>query len=251
MCSNLCDLFCLRFVLGSDDVDLELLEKVQKESEEYGDMIVLPHVMDSFHDLTRRTIGSFRHVRSHMFKFSYILKCDDDSMVDVTRVASELQLRKRKGRLFWGYMMGKCDVVSWPFDRYYENKWFICKKYLTYAHGGGYLLSGDLMELIAQNAQFSNAYKNEDVTVGALLAPYNFEYKHDSRFNTVSYSRGCKDPFLVLHKVSISDMLSYHESYLQENRYCSWRTYWHASYGYVYNWNVPPSQCCWKNPQVP
>ncbi len=240
---------CSRFVLGGENVDAMLLKDVQKESENHGDIAILPDVTDSFYSLTSRTLKSFKYAENHLHKFLYVMKCDDDSMVDVRRVASELQLRKRKNRLYWGYMDGSSAPQNW-FSRYYEKNWFICKKYITYAYGDGYILSRDLVELLAQNEQFLNtAYNNEDAAVGAWLAPYNFEYKHDSRFG--AHSRGCKDPFLLLHKVSISDMLYYHNSYSEVNRYCSQRTYWHSGYGYLYNWNVTPSYCCPRNSEVP
>lgn len=213
--------------------------------------MILPGVENSFHSLTQRTLKSFKYVQHHMSKFSYILKCDDDSLVDVPRVASELQLRKRRGLFYWGYITGNSPILQWSL-KYGEYKWFITDhRYLPYAYGGGYVLSGDLLELLATNEQFLNIYNSEDVAVGSWLAPYNVEYKHDSRFNTESTSRGCKDPFLILHKVSTSDMFYYHDNYKQENRHCSSRTSWHSYHGYIYNWNTKPSDCCYMNVAVP
>ncbi len=231
-------------------MDEKTLKIIQKESQEFEDILVLPDVTDSIYSLTYRTIGSFKHTYYRMNKFLYIMKCDDDTVVDVMRIASELQLRKTKGLFFWGYMKGSAPVLRWHL-RYSESNWFICKKYLPYAFGGGYLLSGELVGLLVQNEQFLKMYNNEDVAIGSWLATYNLEYKHDSRFNTESSSRGCKYPFLILHKVSTSEMFYYHNSYEQEDRYCSWRTNWHSYHGYLYNWKALPLDCCLRNVAVP
>ena len=89
------------------------------------------------------------------------------------------------------------------FGTYREESWFVCNKYMSYALGGGYVLSWDLVELLVQNEPHLNLYKAEDVSIGAWLAPYNIERKHDTRFNTESASRGCKDVFLISHKVGV------------------------------------------------
>lgn len=169
--------------------------------------------------------------------------------MDVNRIATELQFRKRRDRLYWGYMNGA--VRLYHFGVYSEKNWFICNKYTPYAQGGGYVLSRDLVELIVNKEEELKLYRCEDVAVGSWLAPFNIEWKHDSRFNTNTPSRGCKDPYLIIHKVSSSDMHYYHKSYQQEGKYCSWRTYWHSYSGYLYNWQRLPYDCCYRNPKLP
>jgi hypothetical protein len=60
----------------------------------------------------------------------------------------------------------------------------LCDLYLPYATGGGYLLGTQLVTYLAENAQLVDRFFNEDVSVGAWLAPLNVTRVHDTRFDT-------------------------------------------------------------------
>ena len=237
-----------RFVVGADGLSLNLVGMLLSEAERYGDMIILEEVQDSHLSLSRRTIDGFTLALEN-FKFKYIMKCDDDTFVDLPRVASELQRRQYHERFYWGFMMGANTVHF--YGRYAESEWSLCDKYLPYAVGGGYLISRDLAELLAANHRHLKQYVCEDVSVGVWLAPYNIERRHDSRFNTEASSRGCKHIFLVSHKVSPSDMYQMYESLQLEGTFCSWRTQWYNFNGFLYNWTSPTTQCCHRRFGVP
>lgn len=46
------------------------------------------------------------------------------------------------------------------------------------------------------------SFRNEDVSVGALLAGLDLRYVHDPRFDTEFKSRGCNNEFIITHKQS-------------------------------------------------
>ena len=211
-------------------------------------MIILPTVTDSATTLTQRTLYGFKDVYER-FKFDYILKCDDDDFVDVLRLATELHKRTSKSRLYWGAFRGYAPLLHWGVYR--ETNWTICNRYLPYARGGGYILSRDLIQLFVKSEPYLKQYKSEDVSVGAWLAPHNIERKHDSRFNTRAFMKGCKWPYLISHKISPSTMYSLQSSLEAEGTFCSQRTYYHHYHGYLYNWTSPQYQCCNSNDDVP
>ena len=235
-------------MLGSHEVSPTVMEEVMREASQFKDILVFPTITDSVYSLTNRTLLSFKYAYE-TFKFKYVLKCDDDSFVDVLRIASELQLRKSAMPFYWGYMRGDSQINH--FGRYSEFSWDVCEAYLTYALGGGYVLSREVAKILATNAEHLRRYTCEDVSVGAWLAPYNIEVKHDARFNVNTPSRGCKDPFLISHKISAEKMYSYHESIMLEGKMCSWRTYSYGVGGYIYNWTSRTTSCCRKNSFVP
>jgi galactosylxylosylprotein 3-beta-galactosyltransferase len=222
------------------------MEDIMFEAREFNDMIIFPTVTDSISSLSNRTLFSFKYVHESL-KYKYVLKCDDDSFVDLPHIASELQLRKSDSPLYWGYMSGNSYVRY--IGHYTEHSWNVCDDYLTYAFGGGYVLSRHVTGILAENAENLKMYACEDVAMGAWLAPYNIELKHDARFNVNTPSRGCKDPFLISHKVTAERMYIYHDSMLSEGRMCSWKTYSWGQCGYVYDWTK--STCCNKNSFVP
>ena len=237
-----------RFVLGGHGVSQDKLQQLELESAKHGDMVILPKVTDSLTTLTQRTLYGFKYAYER-YKFDYALKCDDDDFIDVLRLATELHKKPTKGSLYWGAFRGNGKILF--LGPYRERQWFICKKYLPYALGGGYILSRDLVQLLVENEPYLKQYKSEDVSVGAWLAPYNVERKHDSRFNTRAYSKGCKWPYLISHKVQPSSMHTLQRSLTDEGTFCSRRTYFHRYHGYLYNWTSPLSQCCNSNDDVP
>jgi len=88
-------------------------------------------------------------------------------------------------------------------------------------------------------------FTSEDVSVGAWLSPLNITRKHDRRFDTEWYSRGCQNNYLVTHKRS-PEMMRLHWSHnIQTGKICDKEFKQMASY--EYDWSVMPSKCCVRN----
>lgn len=240
--------FNRRFVIGGDNVPSSVMEDVMKEASEHKDIQVFLTVTDSIYSLTNRTLFSFKYAHE-TFNYKYYLKCDDDSFVDVPRIATELHRRKAGTPFLWGYMRGTSRIYS--HGRYSEFRYHLCDMYMPYALGGGYVVSREVTSILASNADYFKRFVAEDVSLGTWLAPFNIERKHDARFNTNTPSRGCKDPFLISHKVSTEWMVSLQESMNLEGRMCSWRTYSFGLSGWIYDWESLPSSCCRRSSFVP
>ena len=50
---------------------------------------------------------------------------------------------------------------------------------MSYAFGGGYVLSWQLVDLIGRLSVVLQLYNNEDVTIGLWMAPFNVQRIHD------------------------------------------------------------------------
>ena len=146
-----------RFVLGGYGVSQDKLHQLELESAKHGDMVILPTVTDSLTTLTQRTLYGFKYAYER-YKFDYVLKCDDDDFIDVLRLATELHKRPTKGSLYWGAFRGNGKILF--LGLYRERQWSICKKYLPYAFGGGYIVSRDLVQLLVQCCQKLGFYPN-------------------------------------------------------------------------------------------
>ena len=237
-----------RFVVGGDRLGLDLVKQLLSEAERFGDMIILEDVSDSHLSLTQRTLDSFSHVLEN-FQFKYILKCDDDSFVDLPRVATELQRRQYHARFYWGFMMGYNHIHF--YGHYAEHEWTLCERYMPYAVGGGYVVSRDLVQLLVTNKPHLKQYACEDVSMGVWLAPYNIERQHDTRFNTEARSRGCKNVFILSHKVSPTDMYQLYESLQLDGTFCADKTQWYSYDGFIYNWTAMTDDCCKRRYGIP
>lgn len=106
-------------------------------------------VPDEYRLLSRKLLESFNSVRA--MHFEYLLKCDDDSFVDVPRVIGELE-RAPNTRYYWGYFDGDAHIKR--AGKWKETGWILCDKYLPYALGGGYILSKDLIIYIVNNRDY-------------------------------------------------------------------------------------------------
>ena len=76
-------------MLGVEDTEVRERDKIQEEAKLYDDIIYLTDVKNSYPTLTGRTIRVFQFIiTEQQHKFSYVLKCDDDTFPDVRRIAT-------------------------------------------------------------------------------------------------------------------------------------------------------------------
>lgn len=239
-----------RFILGGKYLSKKVSYKLNQELQEYNDMIILDDTTDEHRTLTRRTLSSFTYIIENNFEFKYILKCDDDTFVNLRPIMSFL-VNRTHSSLHWGSFVGGYNILrNGP---YAEHSWFVCDCYFPYAFGGGYIISRDLIELLAMNAPYLNMYSNEDVAVSSWLAPYNIERIHDLRFDTQADSHGCMRPFIVAHKIPVNKMREYFISLQTEGIICGERTRTHelALLSHYYNWKaLPIKDCCTESNTV-
>ena len=236
----------LKFVIGTMNMAEDKLSEILKESMEHKDLLLLDNLVDSFANLTRKVLYSYIWASKNA-QFSYLLKCDDDTFVVLDTLLNELRDRPSSGMYYWGFFDGRASVKR--AGKYQESDWHLCDKYLPYALGGGYVLSADLVKLIALNSDHLKLYVNEDVSVGAWLAPYNIIRNHDVRFDTEYKSRGCNNAYIVTHKQTIELMQEKHKTLKEVGRLCRKEVQYKPSY--IYNWDGPPSECCRRQAGIP
>jgi len=232
------------FAVGSKHLDEESVNELRWESSEYGDIIILPSVEDSYASLTDKVLTAFVTVDEE-WDFNYLLKVDDDSFVNLQALIRELENSNYKDGLYWGYFDGRAPVFK--NGKWAETNYLLCDRYLPYALGGGYVLSANLVNYLARNADDLQQYVSEDVSVGTWLGSVGGVHRiHDSRFDTEWTSRGCSNTNLVTHKQSSKDM-KLKQDYLDKSGYSQMcpREIKKLS-AYEYNWSVPPSRCCQK-----
>ena len=238
-----CTFHSCRFILGIQNISYNLLANLTREAEVHKDMVMLSDVTDQHKSLTNRTLKSFQYISRHLSNYLYVLKCDDDTFINLMEITHVLATQESKERLYWGYFGGDCKIYN--DGKYAETEWKICNLYLPYAFGGGYILSMDLIKLVASNAPYLKMYKNEDVSVGAWLAPYNIKYLFDARFHTGT-NRGCKRPYILYHRVDANLTYNYYDKVQRYGYFCTKKNQWHLLHGYLYNWKVQPSKCCYR-----
>ncbi|XP_028128659.2 beta-1,3-galactosyltransferase 6 [Diabrotica virgifera virgifera] len=258
------------FVIGNLFLPKEESSKISSEQLQHSDILTLP-VVDSYKNLTDKIKYSFQWLDTQYdygLGFKYVLKCDDDSFVNLDKLVVELMKIESKylkriydknteeyiisinyqqgGRsedlnLYWGYFNGNARIKNK--GKWKETNWIVSDRYVPYALGGGYILSKGLISYISRNMKELKSFNSEDVSVGLWLSPVNNIVRiHDIRFDTEWTSRGCKNYHLITHNVTPAEMKSFFENLVKTSKMCRQETTKRVHY--MYDWNVPPSQCC-------
>ncbi|OCT72680.1 beta-1,3-galactosyltransferase 6 [Xenopus laevis] len=234
-----------RFVIGTEGLGEEDSAALEMEQRRHGDLLLLSDLRDSYENLTAKLLRMYVWLE-HNVDYKFVLKADDDTFARLDLLLEELR-PKEAHRLYWGFFSGRGRVKS--AGKWKESGWLLCDSYLPYALGGGYVLSWDLVQYLSLTQHFLAHWLSEDVSLGAWLAPVALNRLHDPRFDTEYKSRGCNNKYLVTHKQSIEDMLEKHQTLAKEGRLCKEEIKLRLSY--IYDWAVPPSQCCQRKDGIP
>ncbi|XP_023819319.1 UDP-GalNAc:beta-1,3-N-acetylgalactosaminyltransferase 2 [Oryzias latipes] len=139
---------------------------LQEESLRHGDM-VLVDVVDTYRNVPSKLLQFYKWSVENT-AFSLLLKADDDCYIDVDSVLLKIDHKALKRRHFWWGNFRQ----NWAVDRI--GKWqeleYASPAYPAFACGSGYVVSQDLVQWLAGNADKLKAYQGEDVSMGIWMA---------------------------------------------------------------------------------
>ena len=229
------------FAIGTEHMSRNVLMVLTKEKTDYGDLLLLKDFKESYYSLTQKLLLVMKWVNDQSLT-DYFMKVDEDTFVRIDEVLKALN-SKPKESLYWGFFSGAAPVLTE--GKWAEHNYFLCDNYLPYAVGGGYVLSFDLVQYVAENSHRFLVFKNEDVALGTWLAPLNISRVHDPNFNTQWISRGCYNSYIVSHSHTAGEIVLLNASLNKTGKLC--RKEWRYYRSYMYDWTVPPYKCCKKN----
>ncbi|XP_053179503.1 beta-1,3-galactosyltransferase 2-like [Scomber japonicus] len=156
------------FLLGQSTGADGSEEQVLQESQKHHD-ILQSDFLDSYLNLTIKTMVMFEWLNNHCPNTSYAMKVDSDMFLNVHNLVS--MLLKAPQNL---YMTGLVALGA-PVLRDYNSKWFLPfsafpeSTYPPYALGLGYVFSLDLPKKILKASAHVKAVYIEDVYVGLCM----------------------------------------------------------------------------------
>ncbi|XP_063732375.1 beta-1,3-galactosyltransferase 5-like [Eleginops maclovinus] len=159
------------FLLGlskKEDETATLKEQLLEESQRHHD-ILQSDFLDSYNNLTIKTMVMFEWLDSHCPYTSYAMKIDSDMFLNVHNLV-DLLLKAPKQLYMTGMVVRNAFVVRNP-----TSKWFMPYSafsgymYPPYAMGLGYVLSLDLPKKILEASEHVRAVYIEDVYVGLCM----------------------------------------------------------------------------------
>ena len=235
-----------KFILGNEGLPRRKKKEIEHEMTTYQDIILLDNLSDSYYNLTNKLLQGLVWVHKN-HHFDYLIKCDDDSFVQIDRLVNALRKMECPPQLYWGYFMGR----GFPEYRgkFEEKRWFLCPHFVPYAMGGGYVLSWQLVDLIVRLNGILQLYNNEDVTIGLWMTPFNVQRIHDIRFNTEGHSRGCHNNYIMTHKEKAATLIQKKKNLISNRTMCSISR--EIKPAYIYNWTVSPLLCCHREMGIP
>lgn len=240
--------FVARFVIGVADLGPGEVTLLSCENTKHGDLLFLPHLSEDSRDFSasEKLLQSFIWASKNV-DFRYIFKCTDSTFAILDSIVSELET-KEDGDYLWGFFAGGMQATK---DGHLgEKNWFLCTHYLPYPEGGGYVISKGLVSILQALSNEFQLYTRDDIALGVWLSTFNgIERKHDVRFNTGYYSRGCSNVYIVTHRESAQSMLSKYSSLHKSGKLCEEE--YSAKPSYRYNWSVPSNRCCVRESGVP
>ncbi|ELT93795.1 hypothetical protein CAPTEDRAFT_99638 [Capitella teleta] len=223
------------FVIGTKH--LSNVEKGRLHDENYktGDLLLLENVEDAYKTLTSKTLQSFVWIHHHM-NFRFVLKCDDDSFVQIPLLLTKAREFNATDSVYWGNFNGMSKGLPDP------PPFILCDRFIPFARGGGYVLSADLVTYITANQHHLFTHRAEDVAVAVWLTPLKVHRLHDVDFDTEYMSVGCLNSFIVTHKQNIYMMEEKHKNLQKHGRLCQSERLYHKRH--TFDWKAYPSKCC-------
>ena len=235
-----------KFVIGTKNLLERKHYQIMNESQLYHDIVFLDDLADSYHNLTWKVLRSLT-LAYEGTDFHFLVKLDDDSFVQINSMTAAIRQMRCPRHLYWGYFVG--HALPEQTGKWAEKHWFICPHYIPYAMGGGYVLSWKLVQLVTRFSDKLILYHNEDVSMGAWVAPYDVEHVHELRFNTEAFSRGCNNNYIITHKEKAASFLRRRRSILLNGTLCEVET--EKQPAFLYNWTNSPLNCCERRRGIP
>ena len=159
------------FLSGKSNESLVNLQ-IKNESLKYAD-IVQNDFMDTYYNLTIKTIMGFKWVSSYCQNAKYTLKIDDDVVVNITFLIDYLEGLVKNNKSQNNTLIGNCYTKA-TVVRNVNSKFYMSKSefkedfYGEYCDGPAYILTSDLNLSLYQKSLNTSLIKFEDVYVGVL-----------------------------------------------------------------------------------
>jgi len=167
------------FILGKSN-DSKVNDRLKFEAGTYGDM-VQNDFMDTYYNLTIKTIMGFKWVTRYCQNAKYTLKVDDDVVVNVRYLTGYLKESfdrnlHTKNSILCMYHVN-APVCRDPTSKFYlsENE-FRSNIFHPYCDGPAYIISNDLVQQLVIYSLYVKLIKFEDIYVGLLVRYTNANY---------------------------------------------------------------------------
>lgn len=195
------------FMLGAT-MDSKVETILRKEQKTYND-VIRGKFLDSYSNLTLKTISTLEWVDNYCSKVKFLLKTDDDMFINVPRLQAFTIKHARDKNVIFGRLAKK-----WKPIRNKKSKYFVSQAQFKHAvfpdftTGPAYLLSSDIVHKLYDAALDQTYLKLEDVFVTGIVADkLGIKRIHANEFlnKKISYSACNVQRGISIHMVKYSE----------------------------------------------
>lgn len=174
------------FLLGSssrDDRDLDPL--LSFESRHFGDLLQWD-LHESLLNLTHKVNAFFEWTLKHCPRVSFIFSGDDDVFVNSPALFAYLESLEpsKASQLYVGQVLSASVPFRDPKSKYYIPLSFYDGLYPPYVGGGGFVLSGALLQPLSSVSRLIPLFPMDDVYIGMCLQAVGVSPKENPGFKT-------------------------------------------------------------------
>ncbi|XP_053907856.1 beta-1,3-galactosyltransferase 2-like [Cuculus canorus] len=201
----------------------ELRALLEEENALHGDLLQ-QDFLDTYHNLTLKTLMGMEWVAKHCPNASYVVKADRDVFLNVAFLAERLLVPLKKN-FMTGYIYRRSQPI-----RHKGYKWYVPAEvypnatYPPYCGGPAYVLSGDLAAKIYGVAQTLRVINMEDAFMGICLHALGVGITNSpwGAFNMhrVPYEACRFDRLVMVHHYQPAEMLRLWPRFQEEKRKC-------------------------------
>lgn len=197
------------FMLGAT-LDTKVESILRKEQHMYND-VIRGRFLDSYSNLTLKTISTLEWVNTYCSRVKYLLKTDDDMFINVPRLLAFVNKHARDRNVIFGRLARKWKPIRNRKSKYYVSQvQFQQSLFPDFTTGPAYLLSSDTVSRLYDAALNQTYLKLEDVfTTGIVAHKLGIKRSHANEFlnKRIQYT-----PCNIQHGISIH-MVKYSEQF--------------------------------------
>ncbi|KAJ9599351.1 hypothetical protein L9F63_010172, partial [Diploptera punctata] len=188
------------FLLGDPD-NSTLQEMVEEESLQYAD-VIQEGFIDSYNNLTLKSVMMLKWVIHHCTNVRYIMKTDDDMFVNVNNLVRLLRVRNMTNLLVGALICGARPIADSQNKWYAPRYMYAGRVYPNYLSGTGYVMSRDIVPRLFKAALKTPLFHLEDVYLTGMCAhAAGIRPRYHPAF---SYTKRKLDPCLYKDKTFIT-----------------------------------------------
>ena len=204
----------VKFILGAKGLSKDRLLRLKNEQERFKDLVVLDNLKDDYFQLTRKVQFAIQWAVKNEH-FDYLIKTDDDVVIRLDNIAKDLNKLRCHNDLYWGNCLSKVPDIE---GKWKDDEWkSICRQYLPYCIGVGYVLGRKVVEAVTMYGDQLKIFQFEDVTMGLWVAP--FQLTRIQNYNFL-YWKSCSEDAVVVHESTLDSYRSAVSNFLKTGKIC-------------------------------